>query len=150
MKKVFLFIAAAALTLSLNSCSKDAVVSTIEAVVTNGTLNFKINGTAKTFKTVNGNNTSSGITILATNGTTETATFSTTGYDKTGADVYDKVSFIYKLGDVYYNDTNSNLTFNVTENSSTTKTLKGTFSGTVLDGDGASHTITEGTFDLKY
>ena len=150
MKKVFLFIAAAALSFSLNSCSKDAVVSTVEAIVTNGTLNFKIDGTAKSFKTVNSKTTDSGITILATNGVDETATFGTTGFDKTGADVYDKVSFMYKLGDVYYNDTNSNLTFDVTENSSKDKTLKGTFSGTVLDNKGASHNITGGTFNLKY
>lgn len=61
--------------------------------------------------------------------------------------------------DFYYTDLTATLYFpdenfvlNITSNNTTTKTIKGTFSGTIVDEGSSSNkkTLTEGVFDVKY
>jgi hypothetical protein len=140
MKKLFLFIAVSALTLSLNSCSKDD---------NNGgsSVSFKINGVTKKFTTVAGKTAGfiivSGYIGSATDPTESisfTMTDGTTGTNAISNFSYDNAT------DTYFPATT--LTHNVTTNSG--NSVKGTFSGTLEPFNGTGNiTITEGTFSCK-
>lgn len=137
MKKLFLFVSAVALTVSLNSCSSDSDGGS--------SMSMKVNGVKKTFKTEAfkvGTTTNVYGYIGDIDNPTEDVNFalaSGTGDKVTG--------FSYSNADGNYDATT--FTSNVTVNS--TSSAKGTFSGTVAPfiGAGASLTITEGTFSGK-
>ena len=137
MKKLFLFVSAIALTVSLNSCSSDSDGG--------ARMSFKVDGIKKSFKTFiysfGGTTSVYGYTGNVDNPTEEVEFDLTTG---TGADKISNFS--------YYTATNdySPVLFssNVTTNSASS--AKGTFSGTVEPfGSGADLVITEGTFSGK-
>ena len=136
MKKLFLFVSAVALSVSLNSCSSDSGGGS--------SMSMKVNGTKKTFKTVavdfGGTTNVYGYIGNADNPTEEVSFALASG---TG----DKVAgFSYDNADNSYFD--NVFTSNVTVNSATS--AKGTFSGTVQPlGAGADLIITEGTFSAK-
>lgn len=137
MKKLFLFVSAVALTVSLNSCSSDSDGGS--------SMSMKVNGVKKTFKTEAfsfGGTTNVYGYIGDIDNPTEQVNFalaSGTGDKVTG--------FSYDNADGSYDATT--FTSNVTVNSATS--AKGTFSGTVepFIGAGADLTITEGTFSGK-
>lgn len=145
MKKIFLFLAVFTLTFSLNSCSKDSADSSTPA--TSSTFKCKVNGVQKTF----GTNTflaSNQVNVVAYIGSKETSTeniWITVDENSTpnGSFIYfDVVKQFYPT---------SNFVLKITNNNTTTKTIKGTFSGTVVEA-GTSNTkiLTEGIFDIKY
>ena len=139
MKKVFLFMAVAALTISLNSCSSDSGGGS--------SLSFKVNGTTKSFKTTA---TESGGTVFVI------------GYIGSAASPTETVSFSIASGatgdvmsDVSYdNDTDTYFsgsgTSDVTLNNGSS--VKGTFSGTLEPFDSANPTltVTDGKFSASY
>lgn len=139
MKKVFLFMAVAALTFSLNSCSSDSGGGS--------SVSFKVGGTSKSFKTTA---TSSGGTVFVI------------GYIGSAADPSETVSFSIEsgaTGDVmdnisYTNDTDTYYsgsgTSDVTLNNGSS--VKGTFSGTLEPFDSANPTltVTNGKFSASY
>lgn len=137
MKKLFLFVAAVALTVSLNSCSSDSDGGS--------SMSMKVNGTKKTFKTLAisfGGTTNVFGYIGSIDNPTEEVSFaiaSGTG-DKVTGFTYDNATDSYDA---------TTFTSNVTVNSSTK--AKGTFSGTVepFIGTGADLVITEGTFSAS-
>jgi hypothetical protein len=137
MKKLFLFVSAVALSVSLNSCSSDSGGGS--------TLSMKVDGTNKTFKVIAfqfGGATSVHGYIGNIDSPTETVDFdlaSGTGADKV-------TGFSYDTADDFY--TPVTFTSNVTANSASS--AKGTFSGTVEPfGGGANKVITNGTFSAK-
>ena len=138
MKKLFLFVSAIAITLSLNSCSKDSNGG-------GGSMSLKINGTKKSFKTI----------AFSFQGITDVY-----GYIGSLENPTEEVSFVLtsgtgdKITDFTYDtvdDSYDALTFtsNVTVNS--VNSAKGTFSGTLKPflGTGENLTITEGTFSAS-
>jgi hypothetical protein len=148
MKKLFLFVAAAGLAFSLNSCSSSGGGSS-----PGGTVEAKINGTAKTFNTVVVNEQTEGagtaeeytiLTVTAAIGTsaTELITFQLDKEDLGSDAIY---SFYYtKDGSTYYGSVATNVTTN-----NTGKKLIGSFSGTVSDGT-TDYTFTDGTINVQY
>jgi type 1 fimbria pilin len=136
MKKLFLFVSAVALSVSLNSCSSDSDGGS--------SMSMKVNGVKKTFKTtaVNFGGTTNvyGYIGNADNPTEEVsfALASGTGDKVTG--------FNYDNADGSFFD--STLTSDVTVNSATN--AKGTFTGNIANISGTSTlTVTEGTFSAK-
>ncbi|UPT71774.1 MAG: hypothetical protein M0D53_05510 [Flavobacterium sp. JAD_PAG50586_2] len=137
MKKLFLFVSAVALTVSLNSCSSDSDGG--------GSMSMKVNGTKKTFKTI-AYNSGSVNSVYGYIGNIDTPTESIDFDLATGTG--DKViNFEYSSdGSNTYID--GAFTSDVTTNS--TSSVKGTFSGTLVKiGGGTDLTITEGTFSAK-
>ena len=137
MKKLFLFVSAVALSVSLNSCSSDGGGGS--------SMSMKVDGVKKNFKTViysfGGTTSVYGYTGNIDNPTEEVEFDLATG---TGADKVNNFN--------YYTATNDYipvaLTSNVTTNDA--NSAKGTFSGTVEPfGAGADLVITEGTFSGK-
>ena len=151
MKKLFLFVSVAALTVSLNSCSSDGGGSSSK-----GTVTAKIDGVAKTFKVVSvieevinpgTDEEYTELNFTGKIGTTEIITFSFLK-GVTGETAYGSGAFSYTKNGVYYFDSGTS-TFNVTTNSIASKSLIGTFSGTYTDGTNQI-IFTEGTFNIQY
>lgn len=149
MKKIFLFLAAA--SLSLASCSSD------DGGSSNGgdSVTFKVNGVEKTFNTVQVEEvvwdegtpdefSQIEVTASMNNSPTEFVTFSVEP-DGVGADaLYD---FRYTAaGDQFY----SYDSFVSIVQTNTGSKLRGTFSGTLNSGGEATKTITEGEFNISY
>jgi hypothetical protein len=152
MKKLFLFVAASALAVSLNSCSGDDSSSS-----TGGSITAKINGTTKTFDNVVVNEESfpnedggtyTELTVTGTigNSASELITFSLEKGDVGSEAVW---SFNYTAnGQTYYD--NGQLNTVVQTNSASGK-LKGNFSGTLQSGNSATTiTIADGSFNFSY
>jgi hypothetical protein len=138
MKKLFLFVSAVALTVSLNSCSSDSGSGT--------SLSMKVGGVKKSFKTeaysVFGTTFVEGY-IGNIDSPTESIYFtvnSGTGANKISNFSYDNATDSYSPG---------TLTSDVTTN--TASSVKGTFSATLGPDTtaGADVVITEGTFSGK-
>jgi hypothetical protein len=140
MKKLFLFVAAATLTLSLNSCSKDDGGG--------DTLSMKIGGVKKSFK-VDVIESDESVTLLGYTGSTSNPTEILTvdiEPGATGAEAVNSISYT-DASDVTYFDNVTNSSVTVNNGSS----VKGTFSGSMSPiGEGADILITEGTFSVKY
>ena len=140
MKKVLLFVAFAALTISLNSCSSDSDGGS--------SLSFKVDGVSKSFKTTV--EESGGMVIVSGyTGSAEdpTETFSFSLPPEETGDVMDSPTYTDADGNVYFGYTgNSNVTLNNGSNA------KGTFSGTMTSFDPAltDITITQGNFNFSY
>ena len=145
MKKLFLFLAISTLTISLNSCSKDSTDSSTPT--TSSTFKCKVNGVQKTF----GTNTflaSNEVNVVAYIGSKETSTeniWITVDENSTP-----NGSFIYfDVVKQYY--PTSNFVLKITNNNTTTKTIEGTFSGTVnVLSTTETKSLTEGVFNIKY
>ncbi|MCF6131205.1 hypothetical protein [Flavobacterium wongokense] len=137
MKKVFLFASAIALTLSLNSCSKDSGGGS--------SASMKVDGTNKSFKTI-AYSLGGSTYVHGYIGNIETPT-ETIDFD-VDPGTGDKVSsFTYEIdgGDFY---TPTTFTSNVTTNSASS--AKGSFSGTLEPfGAGANKVITDGKFSCS-
>jgi hypothetical protein len=140
MKKIFLFVAAAALTVSLNSCSKDDDNGSSKSV------SFKVDGVSKKFK-VESAETAGTLFVTGYIGNIEEPTESvyfTVESGATGADAI--TNFNYSNANDDYSPTT--LTSNVTSNSS--GKAAGTFSGTLEPFDGDTNVvITDGKFSTK-
>jgi hypothetical protein len=139
MKKIFLFMAVSAFTISLNSCSSDSGEGS--------SLSLKLNGTTKKFKTyaeeLDGHVYITGYIGNIDNPTEEVYLDLMVG--ATGNDAFNGFGYYNETDD--YSPTTS--TTNVTVNSN--GKAKGTFSGTLESlGAGADITITEGTFSVSY
>ncbi|WP_293896512.1 hypothetical protein [Flavobacterium sp.] len=134
MKKLFLFVSAVALTVSLNSCSSDSGGGS--------SMSMKVGGVKKSFKTVA--YSSAGTTsVYGYIGNIDTPTESVDFNVEAGTGA-DKITGFY-----YDNTTDSyspvTFTSNVTKNSASS--VKGTFSGTLEPFSGGTNVvITEGTF----
>jgi hypothetical protein len=138
MKKLFLFVSAVALTVSLNSCSSDSDGG--------GSLSFKVDGVKKSFKT-EGVSSVVGTTVYGYSGNAEdpTETVSFNVASGTGANKVTNLSYQNADGVNYAFGT---ITSDVTTNS--TSSVKGTFAGTLEPfGAGADITITEGSFSVR-
>ena len=158
MKKLFLFVSAIALTVSLNSCSKSDSSSSV-----GGTITMKINGTSKTFNTVVVDEhvyyagTTDEYTELTATGivgtdATEYVTF-TTDKGVLGSDAIYSFEY-YKNGQTYYSYGGGGFAANVTTNN-TSKKLIGSFSGILngndsTTGDPITVSLTNGTFNVQY
>ena len=152
MKKLFLFVAVAALTISLNSCSSSGSGGSSPG----GTLTAKINGVAKTFNTVvvNENVQNAGtvdeyteLTVTGAIGTstTEIITFNLDKGDLGSNAIY---YFTYTKDGEFYQGTS--MATNVTTNSNGKK-LVGNFSGDVTNNSFTNTlTFTEGSFNIQY
>lgn len=140
MKKIFLFVSVAAMTLSLNSCSNDDDGG-------GSSLTLKINGTKKTFKT-QAFSFFGATTVFGYIGNVDTPTESVQFDIATGTGAGKITDFSYDNANDSYSPTTV-VTSNVTTNSATA--AKGTFSCT-LEPDttaGEDLVITEGTFSVK-
>ena len=154
MKKLFLFLTMSALTFSATSCSKDE--NTV-ASGSMGTVTFTVDGTTKTFSQIEARNSGDDIMITAFNGASQIAATEQVSFvvqpNKTGYNAIGDLGFSYVItGNSTWTDYQSGFQFNVTDNSTTAKTLKGTFTGTLKEynGEKPSKAITNGTFDVKY
>ncbi len=141
MKKLFLFVSAVALTVTLNSCSSDSDGG-------GKSITFKIGGVSKSFSTIIAAEASGVVFVTAYNGTStdpgESVQF-TINSGETGANKVTNFSYTSPGG----NDFEGNpLTSNVTTNSGSS--VIGTFSGT-LEGVSSSDLImTDGNFSVSY
>jgi hypothetical protein len=140
MKKIFLFLSATALVLSLNSCSSDDDGG-------GSSVSFKVDGVSKSFKVVSED--FGGILFV-------------TGYKGSVSNPTEFVSFTIESGatgagaisDFSYESTTESydattLTSDVSENAN--GKVKGTFSGTLEPFEGGSDVIiTDGKFSAKY
>ena len=139
MKKIFLFLSASAMVLSLNSCSSDDGGGS--------SVSFKVDGVSKSFKVVSED--FGGVLFV-------------TGYKGSASNPTEFVSFTIESGATganaitdfsYENTTDSydttTFTSNVSENAN--GKVKGTFSGTLEPFEGGSDVvITDGKFSAKY
>ena len=151
MKKIFLFVAATALTFSFSSCSSSDSGSSVGSTIT-----MKINGISKTFNTVVVyENTFGEETELTVMGTETDATGSVTFLIRKG-DVGANVIYYFEYYDglIYYDY--SGFSTSVTINS-TGNRLAGAFSGRLLgyyDNGGTTGSmsveLTNGTFSVQY
>ena len=152
MKKLFLFMAVASLTISLNSCSSSGGSDSSSK----GTITAKVDGVAKTFNVVSvveevvdpGTEFEyTQLNVTGKIGTTEIITFCFLK-GATGSTAYGNEVFSYTKNGVTYVD-DGTATFNVTTNSIASKSIVGTFSGPYTDGTN-SITFTEGAFNIQY
>lgn len=151
MKKLFLFTCLSAFALSFNSCSDDDSSSSGNDNET--TISFKVNGVQKTFKhVVFEGETGSEVpyhyieAIPNSNEPSESVNFTFHG-NEIGSDVIEH--FHYKKGSFdYYWTRGQDTEFMHNFQTNTTTKVKGTFSGTIHDGD-ESVTITNGTFNIN-
>lgn len=137
MKKLFLFLAVTALTLT--SCSKDD-----DNNVVGNSITLKVDGTSKSFGNITAAEAFGFVVITGYNGPAEDPTESITISIESGETGNVANITYYDENDDYFGD----LTTNVTTN--TTGTAIGTFSGTLEGFDSPNITITEGSFDVKY
>ncbi|MBK9225200.1 MAG: hypothetical protein IPO23_12335 [Flavobacterium sp.] len=148
MKKIYLFLAISLMTFSLNSCSKDDSSDNIETPVSTGIFKCKVNGVQKTFNT-NNFLAAGQVNVVAYIGSkempSETIWLTVDENSKTNWDlVYTNLTI------TQYFPTES-FVMNITENNTSTKTIKGTFSGNVEEiGSSNKISLTEGIFDIKY
>lgn len=138
MKKIFLFLSVAALTLSLNSCSSDSGGG--------NSVSFKVNGVQKRFK------------VVAEYSGNQTYVY---GYIGDPDNVTEVVEFNMQVGETtnpiqgfsyHDNESNDNGSANVTSNatSNTSSEAKGTFSGSITPFNGtADIIISDGKFSVK-
>jgi hypothetical protein len=152
MKKVFLFLAVSALTFT--SCTKDDKNDAASGSM--GKLTFTMDGVTKTFNKVVAVNSPQGLMVTAYPGSSPSDMAENVNFivkaDKTGTDaMIAEMGFTYVASGVGYED-GADFVLNVSTNSTSAKTLKGTFTGTLEDamGDGADKTVKDGTFDIKY
>ncbi|RTY89368.1 hypothetical protein [Flavobacterium sp. GT3R68] len=151
MKKVFLLMLVAGLTLPFNSCSSDNNSTPGDSVT------MRVGGVQKTFDTVAVTQTpytQDGVdyvdlTIVASmsGNPDETVTFGAAkGFTGTG----NSWGYSYLLNSVEYNEDelNNPMNSNITVNSN--NHLVGTFSGPLTSSGNASVDITQGTFDITY
>ena len=153
MKKLFLFVSAVVLTVSLNSCSKSDSGSSI-----GGKITFNIGSQTKTFNTVvvnqevfNGGTASeyTELTVIGTTGTSSTESVTISLY-KTDVGANAISYFEYYDGVDSFADQNGTFHTNVTTNNSSKK-LIGTFSGTINGpANGSPIGITNGSFNVQY
>ena len=144
MKKLFLFVAVAAIAFSLNSCSKSDSSSSA-----GGKISFKVNGVSKTFTNAVAVESTGSIFVEAYIGSaanpTETVSFAVEA-SMTGSDAI--YSFYYSNDTDDYSYGTAPFTRNVTRN--TSALLRGTFSGSLnSDTSAATLPITEGSFDIN-
>lgn len=136
MKKLFLFLAVSALTLT--SCSSDD----------NGggeSVKFKIGGTSKSFKNLVANEVAGTILISGYNGPATDPT-ETINISIPSGETGDVATVYYSNEtDDFYDD--GSFTTNVTKNSN--GSVKGTFSGT-LEGFDSNIIIDNGSFEAKF
>ena len=152
MKKIFLFIASAALAVSMTSCSSDD--NSDNGGAPGGTITAKINGVSKTFDNVvveqetisdNGETyTELYVTGIIGNSTAEIITFTIDAGD-VGADAV--WEFDYSSGNTFYRSGSMSSVVQVNSDNR----LKGNFSGTMTN-FGTEETITfaDGSFDITY
>ncbi len=106
MKKLFLFMAVAVLTFSLNSCSSDSGGGS--------SLSFKVNGVSKSFKTF-AEESKGTVYVTGYTGSAEdpTETFSFSIMTEETGDVMDSPTYTDANGDNYFGNTGaSNVTVN--------------------------------------
>ncbi|MES2411503.1 MAG: hypothetical protein V4535_08680 [Bacteroidota bacterium] len=142
MKKLFLFVSAVALTVTLNSCSSDDEDG-------GDSISFKIGGVTKSFNTIVAAEGGGTVFVSAYNGTAsdpgESVSF-TIPSGETGANRVDNFSYTSPGGNDF---TGNPLTSDVTTNSGSL--VKGTFSGTLDGGVSTSDLVmTDGKFDITY
>ncbi|HRN98653.1 MAG TPA: hypothetical protein PLA69_04985 [Flavobacterium sp.] len=145
MKKLFLFVAVAAMSFSCSSDdNKGGGGSSADSVT------FTFNGQAKSLTNVivdeegEGTDVYPGVTANIGTSTDNIVSFATYRGD-VGADAIFGFSFIID-GQTYF--PNGNLTNIIQTNNG--NTLKGSFSGTLLDMEGNEYSVTNGSFDIKY
>lgn len=148
MKKIFLFVTVAFLSLSLNSCSKSSSNDDGGGNGGANTITCKIGGASKTFTAAT---SSSGgyIVIYGYTGNqadpTETLLISMQS-GATGANKIDSISYMNADGASFDGDP---ITDNVTTNSATA--AAGTFSATLTPFDtGSNLALTEGSFSVTF
>lgn len=142
MKKIFLFVAVAAMTLSLNSCSNDDDGGSSKSV------SFKVDGVNKKFK-VESQEVAGTVVVIGYIGSpsnpTEYVNF-TVETGATGAGAIQDFSYGNATDDY---DATSTFTSDVTSNSG--GKAKGTFSGTLEPFDGTTNVvITDGKFSASF
>jgi len=158
MKKIFLFLATAALAVTMNSCSSDDNSdSNGGSGAIGGTITAKINGVSKTFDNVVVNQETftedGGYTILTITGTMGTSTNELFKFDvekgDVGADAVYSYSIEYKSAGSTYGAYNQQFTTVVQTNSD--NKLKGNFSG-ILNSSNGETTVNfaDGAFNIAY
>ena len=152
MKKIFLFLSISVLTYNIISCSKDDNAA-VES--SKGTLKCDIDGVTKTFSNIQTVNSGTETIITASNGTsapTEQITFAVEP-DKIGTSEVLNLGFTYLTNNKVFSADESTFNFDITltENNSSSKSLKGSFSGDFNDltGEAAGKKITNGKFEIK-
>ena len=149
MKKVFftmiVFVA------SLSSCSKSSTSDSNPVASSSKIVTFNIGGVAKTFSaTVVKTSSSSVITVDATIGTAkginEIEKIHFTASEQTLATYL--LSFTYTKAGVEYNKDDVNFVSNCSSHSN--GSLKGTFSGNVINSNSQTISLSGGSFDLSY
>ena len=149
MKNFYLLLVTFLSVFILNSCSKDSP-STESIPTTTGVFKCKINGVQKTFGT-NTFLTDGQINVVAYIGSKENSTETIwLTVDQNSTSNWDL--FYVDSATLKRYDPEQSFTVNITNNSTTTKTIKGTFSGDVLEFGSSTNrkTLTEGIFDIKY
>ncbi len=137
MKKLFLIMAVAVLTFSLNCCSS--------STSSRGSLTFKLDGVEKKFK-VEAEEVDGMVEVYGFLGTSDVPTESIDFFIDPGA-TGDVISgFTYSNADDYYYSNSA--TSDVTVNNGSS--VKGTFSGSLNAPGGSTKTVTQGTFDVSY
>jgi hypothetical protein len=141
MKKIFLFVAVAALTISLNSCSSGSSGGG------DGYISFKINGVEKSFK-AGATETGGTVWVHGYIGSVDAPTEIIDFYIQSGetGDVMDSPTYTNASEETYYGDSG---TSDVTVNNGST--VKGTFSGIMapFNSSNSSLTITSGEFSAS-
>jgi hypothetical protein len=151
MKNIYLITSFLFLTLIFNSCSKESSSSSPEkAPITTNNFKCKVNGVLKTF----------GTNKFLSNGQVKVIAYvgdSTTSTENIWLDVDENstTNWYFKYFDVTKQFLpSSDFVLVITNNNTTTRTLKGTFSGTVVEvgliGFTNSKSLTEGVFDINY
>jgi hypothetical protein len=137
MKKLFLFLSLAVLSVGLNSCSKDDSPESSSTSSTPSSVQVTINGVAKTFNTVvvnqethtQGGETITELTVSASinNSADEVITFMVYKGDVGSDAIY---SFDYRKNGKIYNSYNSgSLSFSTIIQTNSNNKIVGTFSG---------------------
>jgi hypothetical protein len=163
MKNLFLFVAVATMAV-FSSCSSDDDKKEDQPVASE--LKVTINGTQKTFNSIQVNRQESGygdyylnVTASINNSPNEVISF-LVEEGAVGADALIPYNFTYTFNNKSYNSYNSigggsNLSSIIQTNNASTKKLAGTFTGTVYHNNNSTNTteslnLTNGSFNISY
>lgn len=144
MKKLFLFVAVAAMAFSCSSDDDNGGGSGADSI------SFKVDGVQKnlTSVVVNEDEDEEGDVFLTVTGTIGNSTENVFTFNCYQGDVGSDMAF--NFGGVIDGDTHFAFGMNNVIQTNTNSKLKGSFSGTMMDGEGNSVEITDGTFDVSY
>jgi predicted small secreted protein len=140
MKKIFLFLAVSAMTLSLTSCNKDDGGG--------NSITLKVDGVSKSFSTIAATESNGTVLVVAYNGPAQSPTDQITISMDTADTGTDAANVTYSNSTNDYFESNT-FTTNVSKNAG--KNVVGTFSGPMTPFTGTTNiVVTEGKFNVSY